>query len=196
MSYPRSPSSIDWEAVWASLDWGASQDDEDNRRTLAQRAENYARPTDTDEQADEDVLKALVFVRGQERYAIPVAYVMQGLTTPQVTPLPCVAAHFRGVINVRGRILSVLDIRRFWRLPTEDPPGPPKLIVVKAGSLEFAIMADDVLEMVSIPLQEVTPPLTAGVGLDHIQGVSPSGTVIIDVESLSQDRRLKVHEEV
>ena len=62
--------------------------------------------------------------------------------------------------------------------------------------MEFALIVDDVLELASIPLQEITPPVSAGVGLDHVQGVSPGGTVIIDVESLSSDRRLRVHEEL
>ncbi len=196
MSYLRAPSNIDWDAVWQSLDWSTAQKAGDVERTLAQRAENYARPTDAHELADEDTLKVLVFVRGQERYAIPVAYVMQGLTTHKITPLPCAPGFYRGVINLRGRVLSVLDIRQFWGLPAEDPPGLPKLIVVQAPSLEVAILADDVLEMASIQVQDIVPPLTAGIGLEHVQGVSPRGTVIIDVESLSADRRLRVYEEV
>ncbi len=197
MSYLRFSSSIDWDAIWESLNWDSSVEDADVVRTLAQRAENYARPIEQDSQSDDDALKALVFVQGQERYAIPVPYVMQGLTTQRITPLPCVPDYYRGVINVTGRILSVLDLRRFWGLPAaEDVPELPRLIVVRAGALEFALLVDDVLELASIPLHEITPPLSAGVGLDHVQGVSPGGTVIIDVESLLLDRRLKVHEEL
>lgn len=197
MSYLRFSSSIDWDSIWKSLNWDSSIAEVDVTLTLAHRAENYARPIEQDGQADDDALKALVFVQGQERYAIPVPYVMQGLTTQRITPLPCVPDYYRGVINVTGRILSVLDLRRFWGLPaTDDGDGLPRLIVVRAAALEFALIVDDVLELASIPLREITPPVLAGVGLDHVQGVSPGGTVIIDVESLSSDRRLRVHEEL
>ena len=71
----------------------------------------------------------------------------------------------------------------------------PRLIVVQAGTLELAIMADDVLEMTGIPLTEIVPPVTAGIGLDHVQGISTSGIVIVDVASLATDPQLFVHDE-
>lgn len=186
---------MDWDSVWESLDWD-NKETLDLDQTLAQRAVKYARPAEQDTQEDEDTLKVLVYIQGQERYAIPVNYVQRGVAEPVITPLPCVPAYYRGVINMRGNIMSVLDLRRFWGIPTEAPPDRARLIVVQAGTLEFAILADDVLEMTGIPLTEIVPPVTAGIGLDHVQGISTAGLVIVDVASLATDPQLFVHDEI
>lgn len=196
MNERRPASSINWEAVWQSLDWGSERHQQVLQQTLAQRAEKYARPAETDELVDRDTLKALVFTRGPERYGIPVAHVVQGLDVYRITPLPCAPAYYRGVINLRGRILSVFDLRRFWGLPEADPPGPPRLVITRAARRELALLADDILRLATIPTEEIVPPVVAGITLDHVQGVSPEGVVILDMESLFADRRLIVHEEL
>lgn len=184
-----------WEEVWRSLDW--DRDSYHNvEETLDQRADKYARPPEQDSQNDQDTLKALVFERGQERYAIPAQHVLRGVAEPRITPLPCVPDYYRGVINVRGRIISVLDLRRFWRIPVRGEVETPRLIVVRAGAHELAIQADDVLELARIPLSEIVPPVTAGIGLEHVQGISSDGLVVVDVESLSRDQRLFIHDEL
>jgi len=189
-------SRINWDAVWDSLNWDSGGPEAAFAQTLAQRAEKYARTPDRPEESPDDSLRVLIFVQGGEHYAIPVSCVRQGLAEARITPLPCVPAHYRGVINLRGRILSVLDLRRFWGLPSEDVTGPTRVLVVQAGALELAVLVDDVHYLAAIPLHKIAPPAVAGIGLSHVQGVSPDGIVIVDVESLAADRRLRVHEEL
>jgi len=189
-------SRINWDAVWQSLNWGSADQQDNVEQTLAQRAEKYARLQESEIETADENLKVLVFTQGQERYAIPVSFVQQGMSELKLTPLPCVPTYYRGVINLRGRILSVLDLRCLWGLPAQDVPGLARVIVVRAGALELALLAEDVVQMLSIPLQKIVPPVVAGVGLPHVQGVSPDGLVIVDIESLASDRRLRVHEEL
>jgi len=189
-------SRINWDAVWDSLNWDSGGPQATFSETLAQRAEKYARPQERPEEAPEDSLRVLIFVQGGEHYAIPVGCVRQGLAEARVTPLPCVPSHYRGVINLRGRILSVLDLRRFWGLPSNEISGPARVLVVQAGALELAVLVDDVHYLAAISLQKIVPPAAAGIGLAHVQGVGPDGVVIVDVESLAADRRLRVHEEL
>lgn len=184
-----------WEHVWASMDWERNEA-QHLENTLNQRTEKYARPADPDALEASDMLKALVFVQGSERYAVPVQYVVRGVAQPNITHLPCVPPYYRGVINVRGRILSVLDLRRFWRISSEEEQTQPRLIVIRAGQLEFALQADDVVEVARISLSHIVPPMTAGIGLDHVQGICADGMVIVDVESLVTDERLFVTEEL
>lgn len=192
----KGTSLIDWDAVWSSLDWDIETRVKTAETLLTQRAAKYAQPPKTDDLADANTLTVLVFVRGQERYALPVACVAQGLDAPQLTPIPCTPAYYLGALNLQGRIVSVLDMATYWGISTDDSNGPLKLIVTRAGELEIAIQADDVLGLLDIPTQDILPPTTAGIGLEHTQGVNPDGIVILDVESLFSDRRLIVHEEV
>ncbi|MBN2470563.1 MAG: purine-binding chemotaxis protein CheW [Anaerolineae bacterium] len=187
-------SMIDWGAVWRSLDWDGhdrlSADD-----VLAQRTEKYARPPETDSTLTHDSLTVLVFLRGQERYGIPVNYVVHGVTEPHITPLPCVPDFYRGVINLRGQILTVLDLQRLWGLPATDEAARPRLVVVSFGGMTLALQADDVRDLVSIPLPDIVPAVTAGVGLEHVQGLSPEGIVLVDMESLAIDSRLRIRDQ-
>jgi purine-binding chemotaxis protein CheW len=187
---------IDWGTVWESVEWGDAEQHENADSILSSRAERYARPPEVAAQEDQDTLRTLVFLQGQERYAIPVSYVVRGVAEPHVTLLPCVPRYYRGVINLRGRILSVLDLQRFWGLPGTSAVDKAQLIVIQAGVLEVALLADTVLEMARMPIEDIVPPVTAGIGLPHVQGVSPDGVVIVDVESLATDERLIIHEEL
>ncbi|MBN1964876.1 MAG: chemotaxis protein CheW, partial [Anaerolineae bacterium] len=101
-----------------------------------------------------------------------------------------------GVVNLRGRILSVLDLRRLWGLPAADLPDYPVIVVVAAKRLALAVLADDVIGLARFPAGAVAPPHSAGVDVGHVQGVSPDGVVIVDVESLFADRKLIVKEMV
>ena len=184
-----------WHDVWRSLDWD-SDAEQYREDTLLRRAEKYARPAEDDSQVDVDALRVLVFTRGQEHYAIPVYYILRGVAEPRITPLPCVPPYYRGVVNLRGQILSVLDLRRFWGIGGEAEPPNPRLIVIQAGQNPLAIQADEVLELTHIPIAEIVPPMSAGVGLTHIQGISADGLVIVDVDSLLTDSRLYVHDEL
>lgn len=188
-------SMVDWDAVWRSLDWNRDQS-QDVEQALIRRAERYARPTDDNQQRDQETLELLIFWRGQERYALPVEYVIQGAVLPRITPLPCVPSFYCGVMNLRGRILSVLDIRRFWGLPETTSPAFPNLIVIRAGQYEIALLADDIEGLDVLPLADQVAPAAAGIGLAHVQGVSPDGIVILDIESLLADSRLTVHEDM
>jgi len=186
---------VQWDDVWRSLDW----DRRERRYTdqiLAQRTAKYARPAEESAPADQAALSALVWVRGGERYALPVAHVLRGDAPARVTPLPGVPPYYRGVITLRGRILSVLDLPRLWGLPVDRDPPAPRLIVIQAARLTLALLADDILEIAHFPLSAIVPPVTAGIGLAHVQGLSPDGTVIIDVASLAADPRLNVHDEL
>lgn len=187
-------SMIDWGEVWRKLDW----EDRDRLHTddiLDQRTAKYARPLEEDATPAHDALTVLVFTRDQERYGIPVSYVQHGVTEPHITPLPCVPAHYRGVITMRGQILSVLDLPRLWGLPVEKDPATPRLVVVSFGAMTLAIQADEVRDLVNIPLPDLTPAMTAGIGLDHVQGITPDGIVIVDMDSLAEEPRLRVHDD-
>jgi purine-binding chemotaxis protein CheW len=196
-------SRINWDEVWQKLDWGSPNRQANLEETLAQRAEKYARPKELRQDSEQDTVRVLAFTRANERYAIPVSSVQQGMMQARLTPLPCVPAYYCGVINLRGQIVSVLDIRRLWGLPADPPDAQVRVIVIQppqarvAGSAYLlALLADDVQQMVALPLHEIVPPVVAGVGLPHVQGVSPNGMVILDIDSLVTDRRLRVHEEL
>ena len=92
-------------------------------------------------------------------YAVPEAFVTELDRVPKITPVPRVPAWVRGVTNLRGDILSVIDMRTFLGL--EAPAShTARLLVVRLLNEEFAtgLVVDGVERIVAIPPDQITPP--------------------------------------
>ncbi len=147
---------------------------------IAARTAQLAR---TFERVDaEGTRNALVFRLGSERYAWPVENVRSIGELPHVTPVPFAPAHYRGVISLRGQVLSVLDLRVYLGLPPVDTP-PNMIIVIGDGAaeskLEIGVLADDVHDMTPFMRAEVTASVS-----DLITGITAEGVSLLDADAL------------
>ena len=115
-----------------------------------------------------------------------------------VNPVPCTPDLVVGVINIRGSIYSVIDIRSFFGVEKKDITDLTKVILVSAAGLEVGILADDVKGATSLPLSEVKAALAAqGSAKDEfIQGVTKDMLIILNLEAVLRDERVIVHQEV
>ena len=105
---------IDWEEVWKTLEWGDDQEAALQRR-LHRRAEQYAATLKKADVVDSDAYTMLTFDLGAEKYGVDVAVVQAiRIMLRQITRVPGTPHFYRGVVNVRGKITSVLDLRRFF----------------------------------------------------------------------------------
>jgi len=183
--------SIDWEAIWQSLDW----DDTDRQQTaikerLKQRASQYAQPSKQQQiyqQEQEEVYQLLTFDLGAERYGIDVTVVTRVRAINKLTRVPGAQSFYRGVVNVRGQIITVLDLRILLALGIDTTEIPPELVVVKHGNLEIAILADHVSDVERIPVDVIEP-----VEMQYARGVTLGRLVVLDIEQLLSDERLFV----
>jgi purine-binding chemotaxis protein CheW len=143
-------------------------------------------------------LDVLEFLLSYETYAIEMSWVAETYPLKDLTPLPCTPSFVAGIINVRGRILSVIDIRKFFDLPEKGLADLNKVIIVHKEEMEFGILADEILGTRTIPLSEVQPPLPTLTGIreEYLKGVTRERTAILDGSKLLADSNLTVHEEV
>jgi purine-binding chemotaxis protein CheW len=164
---------------------------------LRRRAVALARKLDQDQGA-ETALDILEFLLTYESYAIEMCWVAEIYPLKDLTPLPCTPPFVAGIINVRGRILSVIDIRKFFDLPEKGLTDLNKVIILGNGEMEFGILADEILGTRSIPLSEIQAPLATLTGIreEYLKGVTRERTAILDGAKLLADRNLIVHEEV
>jgi len=182
---------INWEAIWQSLDW----DDKDRQQTaikerLKQRASQYAQPSKQQQiyqQEQEEVYQLLTFDLGAERYGIDVTLVTRVRAISKLTRVPGAPSFYRGVVNVRGQIVTVLDLRILLSLGTDTTVIPPELVVVKHNNLEIAILADHVSDVERIPVDVIEP-----VEMKYARGVTLGRLVVLDIEQLLSDERLFV----
>ena len=108
---------------------------------LEERARALAKSADT--QTGES-MPLVVFSLANETYGIATEHVREVQPLRGVTPVPCTPEFVVGVINIRGSIYSVIDIRSFFGVPKKEMTDSTKVILVNAAGLEVGILADDV----------------------------------------------------
>ena len=170
----------------------------DSRRdVLHARAEALAREPES-RQATVAALEVIEFGLAHERYAIEAAYVREVHPLDDLTPLPGTPPFVAGIVNVRGRILAVIDLKRFFDLPEVGITDAHKVILIYTDEMELGILADTVLGIRSIPLDTIQPSLPTLTGLrgEYLRGVTAGQLVILAADRILADRKIVVHDEV
>jgi len=126
-------------------------------------------------------LELVEFTLDEQRYAIPLAVVVQVIPMVALTPLPKAPAIVLGAFELRGRILPVLDIRQRFRLPARRPALHDHLLVASTKRRDVALIVDQVLGATSISPDKLTSPETISPNLEFLSGVAqlPEGLVLI-----------------
>ena len=137
--------------------------------------------------------KYLTFSLGNESYGVEIHVVREIIGLMDVTPVPRTPSYLRGVINLRGRIIPVVDLRtKFGLPPTRDTPETCIIVVdvpTAEGSLQMSIVVDTVAEVLDIPADAIEePPMVgAGEGRHFIQGIAKDEKgikVLLDVHEI------------
>ncbi|MBI2290342.1 MAG: chemotaxis protein CheW [Betaproteobacteria bacterium] len=185
------------EAARAAMERGWAPDAEEAKRILKARARALAREPAKDE-ADDDYIEVVEFVLAYEQYAVETRHVREIHPLEHLTPLPCTPAFVLGIVNVRGEILSVIDLRKFFDLPEKGLTDLNKVIVLESGPMVFGILADAVIGAKRIRLAGIQPslPTLTGVREAYLKGVTAERTVILDAEKLLADETIVVQEQV
>lgn len=170
---------------------------EDTLRILRERAGALAREAAPVEAADNGI-EVIEFLLAHERYAISTEYVRGVDPLESLTPLPCTPSFVIGIVNVRGEILSVIDIKKFFDLPEKGLTDLNKVIVIESADMVFGIVADavgGVRRILRADIQSSLPTLT-GIREDYLLGVTGERVVILDAAKLLSDENLIVQEQV
>lgn len=162
---------------------------------LEERARALARVA---EQDLSETLQLVVFSLANETYGIATDYVREVQPLVNYSPVPCTPDFVVGVINIRGAIYSVIDIRQFFGVPKQEVTELTKVILVDAAGLDVGILADDVQGAMNVPLTDLRSSLCNYVGVkeEYVDGVTQDMLIILNLEALLSDERLIVNEEV
>ena len=195
---------LDWrevqqrlKAASTAMERGWAPDAEEAKRILKARAQALARES-AQAEAGDDYMEVVEFVLAHEQYAIETRYVREVHPLENLAALPCTPAFVRGVVNVRGEILSVIDLKRFFDLPEKGLTDLDKVIVLQSGNMLFGILADAVVGARRVRVADVQPslPTLTGVREAYLKGVTSERTVILDAEKLLVDEKIIVQEQV
>lgn len=199
---PATSTGIDWKALLKRQESAfaaageRARDPEGEQALLEERARRLrVKPEQTD---DASAIDCLEFLLSGESYAIELSCIAATLPLADFTPLFCAPPFVLGITNLRGRIVSIVDLRRFFELPVIGLSDLNRVIVVGNGRMEFGVLADSIVGMRSIPARDFLPmPDTfAGPRQEFLTGVTAERLALLDMGKILADQRMVVHEEV
>ena len=102
-----------------------------------------------------------------------------------------------GIVNVRGQVLSVIDIRKLFSLPEKGVGDQDRIIVLNQDGMELGILGNTILGVVQVPMDELQPslPTLTGLRADYLKGVTRDRMAVLDAARLLGDERIVVREE-
>jgi purine-binding chemotaxis protein CheW len=187
MSHFDNHQAIDWKALWEELGWDdETKRGESTQKRLKKRAQQYALSLPDQDAEKLDKLAVLVFELGSEFYAVDVGCVRTVRLVDEVSPVPGTPDFYPGVMNVRGQIITLIDLRLFFgvTIDTDDVPG--ELIVVEANDLTIGLLAHHVRDVTHVPRSTAE-------SMDDVRyayGVTAEKLVLLDIVRMFEDNRL------
>lgn len=140
--------------------------------------------------------KYLTFHLAGEDYGIDICYVIEIIGIQKITDVPDMPDFIRGVINLRGKVIPVMDVRARFSIENRDYDDRTCIIVVDIEGTEVGLVVDEVSEVADIPEKNVEPPPRTGKGTGsrYIQGMGKIGEevkILLDVQRLLFDEEMQ-----
>ncbi len=115
----------------------------------------------------------LTFLLGEEVYGIAIGNVIEIIGVLPVTPLPGAPDYLKGIMNLRGKIVPVIDVRLKFKKPAVEYTERTCIVVVEVQEMTVGLLIDEVSEVLTIDAQDVVPPPSMkDVHSKYISGIS------------------------
>lgn len=143
---------------------------------------------DTEMTEDTQKGKFLTFTLGKENYGIEIQFVTEIIGIQAITEVPELPAYIKGIINLRGNIIPVMDVRLRFGKAAMEYNDRTCIIVIDIQSIFIGLIVDSVSEVITIPDQEIVPPPKMNkIENRFIKGIGTSGNevkLLLDCEKL------------
>lgn len=144
------------------------------------------------------VLQLVGFKNGEEFFGVPIGKVKEIVRVPEITPVPDTPAFLKGVINLRGRIVAVVDMST--RLGAKSSPRKKtnRVLILEIDSSLVGLLVDSASEIIKVPEDSIEPPpeVITAIGAEYVTGVGKLREkliVLLDINRLlSAEEMLKV----
>lgn len=133
--------------------------------------------------------KYLTFFLASEEYGVEILKVQEIIGRMPITPVPLTSKYIRGVINLRGKIHPVMDMKIKFGMDKTQITDETGIIVIKTASMMMGILVDKVSEVVNIAADDVedTPSFGAEVNMEYLLGVGTTGgkiRMLLDIDKV------------
>lgn len=139
-----------------------------------------------------EVNQFLTFVLGHEEFALEIGNVREVMDFTPITRVPKLPGYLRGVINLRGSVVSIVDLHLKLGMKPCNPEDEPSIVIVETGPatdrLQMGILVDQVQEVIHLKADQIAPPPKMGMRLnpDYIKGVTRRNDHVIIILSIEK----------
>lgn len=140
--------------------------------------------------------KFLIFSIDKEQYGIDIKFVLEIIGLQRITEVPELPNYVKGVINLRGKIIPVMDVRLRFKKNFRDYDDRTCIIVVQVKDISIGLIIDRVIEVVDIEEDQITPPpeLNQSSSNKYIKGIGKIGEevkLLIDCNKLLSEEEIE-----
>jgi purine-binding chemotaxis protein CheW len=162
---------------------------------MNERAGSVAVDEETDEielEEDSQKDKFLTFLINGEGYGMDIRHVTEIIGIQKITPIPDMPDYVVGVINLRGSVIPIMNVRRRFGLPLKDYDPRTCIIIVHINDTSVGLIVDEVSEVLTMPEDSLAPPprVSRGSNSRFIQALGKVGDearIILDVKKILYD---------
>jgi purine-binding chemotaxis protein CheW len=138
---------------------------------------------------DQDLIQLVTFSIGEEEFGVNILQVQEIIRTMDITKVPRAPEFVEGVINLRGKVIPIVDMRSRFGLESKEHDKYTRIIVIEIEMIIVGFVVDSVSEVLRIPANSVQPPppVVAGMESDYIDGVGKLEDrllILLDLDSL------------
>ena len=122
---------------------------------------------------EDEIFQLVTFSIGEEEFGVDILKVQEIIRTMEITKVPRAQPFVEGVINLRGKVIPIIDLRRRFELASKTHDKHTRIIVIEMDVMIVGFVVDSVSEVLRIPASTVEPPppVVAGMESEYISGV-------------------------
>ena len=162
-------------------------------RVLEERARQLANVDDVDSASPQSLLEVLLCRVGTERYALDMSDLRSVHRPSGLTAVPCEFGQVAGVVNIRGELVTVLDLAALLDLGATTVESATRVLLVETTHGAVGLLIDEVLGVEQLALEQLDPPPP---GPASSRGIANGSTVLLNLEQLFAEQGFDEENEV
>ncbi len=149
-----------------------------------------------DVESSGDLLQLAVFQLAGEEFGVDIMQVQEIIRMPGITRIPQSPEYVEGIINLRGKIIVVINLDTRFKIDSKEVDDNSRIIVVEIGETVVGMIVDSVSEVIRLPASNVEPApemITTKIHADYLQGVGKMDErllILLDLEKVLSDEEM------
>ncbi|MDR2055723.1 MAG: chemotaxis protein CheW [Desulfovibrio sp.] len=144
---------------------------------------------------DDNLIQLVTFRIAEEEFGVDILAVQEIIRLMQITMVPRAPSFIEGVINLRGKVIPVINMRTRFNMTPAEHNNDTRIVVMEFGQKIVGFLVDAVSKVLRIPAATVeeAPPVVVGISSEYIRGVGRLGErllILLDLDNLLSDMNL------